>query len=467
MVRELFDEGYWTQVRSAFAATNDWGRAELVAIEAFSRLWRRIPAIRDPVAALAYLDRTVARIARKSGRPLPLPHAAARPAPPAPPARPDDIERAWAEVERRTAEASRARRRWLSGCAAGAAAVAALVAAIAAAPGRARPPGPAAFPLAVVARVPVPAAEAMAADRGRIWVLTGSQELVRIDMSTNTVTMREPVPGGGAAADPGSAQIVAGDGTLWIAANTTRAARLSTQLLRISPTDGRVLAAIDLGGCVSQNSVTNGPVLSYGAGRLWIGCLIAGHAGFTAEILRVNPATDRVDGQTTPVSSPASWLAAGTGGLWDSAPRAPITQLDRRTMQPTGRTVSGPASGGLAGTPIALADGALWSLADGTISKIGLASGHVTRVFRGGVADRGGMVPAGDFVISGQSLWLSGPPITRVSVATGRVLAQVAAPWERRGCELIAATPGALWVSTGTMIVRLDPGRIPPGAAAG
>jgi hypothetical protein len=457
MVRELFLECYGQQVLAAFKATGDLPRAEEIAIEAFSRVLRRGRAIRDPAAAHARLDRAVARLAGVSGSPAVPGRRAA-----SPPDRPGDVERAWAEVERRTREASRARRRRLAGCAA----LAGLgAAAIAAGPSRGRAPGPVAFPSAVVARIPLPGAAALAADRGRIWVLTASLELVGIDTATNKVTLREPVPGGGAATNPGAVQLAAGDGTLWIAANTIDAARLSTRLLRISPANGRVLATINIGGCVSQNSVTNNPVITYGAGRLWIGCLLPANAGYAAEILRVNPATDQVDGRTTPIRSPAAWLAAGRGGLWDSAPMSPITQVDRRTMRSTGRTVSGPAARSLGGTPIALAGGALWALADGKITEIGPGSGQVRRAFRGPIGDRGGAVPAGDFAVSGAWMWLTGPPITRVSVATGRVLAQVAAPWASRCCGLIAVTPGAVWVSTGTMIVRLDPDRIPPGPA--
>jgi hypothetical protein len=428
LVRELFGECYRRQVLAAFAVTDDWAHAEQIVIEAFSRLRRRIPTLRDPAAALAYLDRAVAELSGAAGRQLLRsrrralrPASPARTAPPPhvpPPARLGDVERAWTEIERRALEASRMRRRWLSGCAAVAAAGAALAAGIVAGPRGGGQPGPAAYPSAVVARVPVPAADAMAADRGRLWVVTGSQDLVGIDTATSTVTLREPVPSGGAATSPGAAQLAAGDGSLWIAVNTTEAARLSTQLLRISPTDGRVLARIDLGGCVSQNSVSNGPVITYGAGRLWVGCLVTGSAGYVAAILRVNPATDRVDGRT-----------------------------------------------GLVGSPVTVG-GALWTLADGSISE-SLAGGQLSRMVVGRSADPGQAVTAGDFAVSGQSLWLVGPPITRVSVASGRVLAQITAPWERACCGLIAATPGAIWVSTGSAIVRLDPARIPPGPAAG
>src|SRR5215472_10841814 len=313
MVRELFLECYGKQVQAAFAVTGDWPRAEEIAIEAFSRVLRRVRAIRDPAAAHACLDRAVARLAAVSGRPV-VPGRRAT----SPPERPGDVERAWAEVELRTQDAARARRRRLAGCAALAGLGATLAAAMAAGPSRSRAPGPVAFPSAVVARVPLSGAAAMAADRGRIWVLTASLELVGIDIATNKVTLREPVPGGSAATNPGAAQLAAGDGTLWIAANTTEAARLSTRLLRISPVSGQVLARINIGGCVSQNSVTNNPVITYGAGRLWIGCLLPGRAGYAAEILRVNPATDQVDGRTSPIRSPAGWLAAGSGGLWDS-----------------------------------------------------------------------------------------------------------------------------------------------------
>jgi hypothetical protein len=459
--RELFWECYIRQVRVAFGVLGDWALAEEIALEAFRGLRRQVRVTRDPATAQAYLDRAVIRLARTSGK-----RPAAAGAAGSPPARPDDIERAWAELERRTREDSRTRRRRLAGCAGVGGAGLVLAAAVAAGPGRPGPPVPAAFPGAIVARIVTPAAAAMTADRGNLWVLTASRHLVRIDAATNEVTLREPVPGTSSATAQLAAQLAAGDGTLWVAANTTESARLSTQLLRISPADGRVLASINIDGCVSQNSVTNGPVITYGAGHLWIGCLIAGKTGYAAVILRVNPATDRVDGRTTPIRGPAGWLAAGSGGLWESGPMSPITQLDRRTMRSTGRTVSGPASGSLGGQPIVQAAGALWALRGGTVVEIGPASGLVRQVFQRYHDEPGGAVPAGEIAVSGDSLWVAGPPITRFNIATGRVLAQVAGPWDRGSSDLIAVTPGAVWVSTGTVIIRLDPGRIPPGPAA-
>jgi RNA polymerase sigma-70 factor (sigma-E family) len=69
-IEELFFAFYPRLARMAFGLVGDWDLAEQFAQEAFLRLWRRWPWLRDPHAAPAYLHRTVVNLARGSLRRL-------------------------------------------------------------------------------------------------------------------------------------------------------------------------------------------------------------------------------------------------------------------------------------------------------------------------------------------------------------------------------------------------------------
>jgi RNA polymerase sigma-70 factor (sigma-E family) len=67
-IEVLFFALYPRLARTAFGLVGDWDLAEQLAAEAFLRLWRRWPWLRDQQAAPAYLQRTVVNLARGSVR---------------------------------------------------------------------------------------------------------------------------------------------------------------------------------------------------------------------------------------------------------------------------------------------------------------------------------------------------------------------------------------------------------------
>ena len=71
-IEELFFALYPRLARLAFGLVGDWDLAEQLTQEAFLRLWRRWPWLRDPQSAPAYLQRTVVNLARSSIRRLVL-----------------------------------------------------------------------------------------------------------------------------------------------------------------------------------------------------------------------------------------------------------------------------------------------------------------------------------------------------------------------------------------------------------
>jgi RNA polymerase sigma-70 factor (sigma-E family) len=69
-IEALFFALYPGLARTAFGLTGDWNVAEQLVQEAFLRLWRRWPWLRDHQAAPAYLQRTVVNLARSQLRRL-------------------------------------------------------------------------------------------------------------------------------------------------------------------------------------------------------------------------------------------------------------------------------------------------------------------------------------------------------------------------------------------------------------
>ena len=165
---------------------------------------------------------------------------------------------------------------------------------------------------------------ALASSPDAVW-LGAATEVIRVDPTTNSVTLRAPVPN--RSADLGIA--IVGD-AVWVA---TRA-----EIIRLNATDGTVTARI--GGDASR--------LAVGAGFLW--------ALRGTELLRIDPATTEIQAFIPGMPVPAE-LVATNDRIW----------------------VAGPAAGGPVGTVVgvSVATDVVELVAD-TVSVRGLAVGAGT-----------------------------------------------------------------------------------------
>jgi DNA-directed RNA polymerase specialized sigma24 family protein len=468
----LFYACYPQLVQTALRLAGDWAVAGRLAQEAFARLWRRRRWIRDPDAAAAYLREAVTRLANSAARnPGAAPGAEQyRPRTDVDgtwrePRRRTEVDEAWREFQRRRQRAGRRGHRWL----AIAAAVVLLIAAAAALAGRpphnghagALPPGKAPpgsrqralpatrnYPAAITARVPVRNVTSMAGDGHDVWAITLSGDLIRINPRTSKVTLSMHVPG---VASGG--QLAAGGRTLWL--DMCRSSG-QVRLLGIDPATGRIRTRIAVPGSCGS--------IAYGLGHLWI---VSGVRG-GIQILRVNPATRRVDASTGTIHNLVYSFVAGPEGIWYST-GSKLRQVDPSGTRLTGVTVNDSSyQFTLSDAELALGHGAVWALSgDEDVARIDPATGGITAVVSYRSFDPTYAFTGGPFIDVGQdSLWLladlARTQVLRVSMSTGQPLGRVRIGGScGQPCSQIYDIAGAVWVPSGNEIVRIDPARLP------
>ena len=493
VMRALFLAGHADLVRVAWQVTGDQAAAERIVRQACLRLWRdldrpgrrRAAAGADSGALLGdELRRTVLRLARDrpagAGRTV----RAAVPAEPGGPAEPD-TERAWAELAGLRAgylAGRRRRRRRVGGAAAAVLAVAAAAvaavrltaphqAALASGPGGA--PGPAAagggpagqprlYPGAVAAHIPIGGVLALAGDRTAIWVIRAlppasgptSYQLARIDVGTGRVAWRRDL--GRHLPD----SITAGASGVWL---TTGRSEAAGQIERFNPVTGRSAGVLHLpaGPCTSVTLV---------AGRLIAQCYAPGAPGVV--FLRVDPVTGHVSWRASPTSSRIFAVAAGPRSVWYDVGYSGIYGLVRTARGGVRRVTvyrqHDPVNFAYT-RALTYADGAVWVLnSDENVAEIDPATGRVTRSFSYRSYDPAQAGGLDFFAVSDRSLWFldDGYPfsgVLRVSTVTGRQAGGV--PGIPPGaclaaCSQIYATPGSIWVPTGSALVRIVPARV-------
>jgi hypothetical protein len=315
---------------------------------------------------------------------------------------------------------------------------------------------------AVAARIPVADVVSMTADGSNVWALTGSQELVRIDPSTNAVTLRVHVAG-----VANSSPVVAGGGALWLDGPGPSG---HARLLKIDPATGAVSAQTTLPAGCSQSA--------YGLDHVWVLC----NATSTARVLRIDPATAQVDAQTGVLPSPAFTFVAGSEGVWLGT-NGGLLQVDPSGTHLTGLKVTGSQKylsvysadyiGPLGATQLALGDGAVWALAGNVsgrpehLAEINPVTGRITLAF----AYPEGADNSNDFwdlnaAFGLGSIWMLAPlgsnEIVRISTTSGNPVSRVYPGGScSEYCSQVYAFAGAVWEPTAQQIIRINPALMP------
>ncbi len=303
----------------------------------------------------------------------------------------------------------------------------------------------------VVARLALGQVSGMAVLGTNVWAFNRRNDLIRIDVRTNKVTLRAHVSGIWSAT---GGLLLSGRGKLWLAATTTSGIG---RLVAIDPSNGRVIARLDRGGtCDLFNLATYVPTITFGAGHLWAICHPAIGGRYIA---RIDPRTDRVDARTPVIRVGGNeWIVAGPEGAWISSDITKITKVD-----PSGTRLDRVVVNDyrypftLTGAQLAWGAGALWALTDDeTLVKIDPATARIARFFTYRAFDPNYTFSANRLVIGLGSIWLEGGSLLRLSATTGRVQARIGLD-----PNIVVVSANAVWVGTSSGVVRIDPARLP------
>ena len=259
-------------------------------------------------------------------------------------------------------------------------------------------------------------AGAIALGSGAVWVANGDDGTVsRIDPSSNKVvaTIRVGRRPGGIAVD-GS--------TAWV--SNFEDATVS----RIDTTTNTVTATLQVGTVPSD--------VALGEGAVWVGGL---------PLSRIDPRTNKVTRfQGVHVSS----VATSPGAVWVARNEgAVVLRLDTST----GKTAASIPLEGIH-SDLIVSHGSVWVTSpDGSASRLDAANGVVTATVSVGVSSR--VVRSDD-----RAIWLDGYPVSRIDRSTN----VVSKPLGEDGAAGLAIDHGALWVTLGDEVRRIDPGRLEP-----
>jgi streptogramin lyase len=239
--------------------------------------------------------------------------------------------------------------------------------------------------------------------------------------------------------------VLAADG-LWVVGERA--------LYRIDPSSNRLVATVPGGTLVAAPAA-----VALAAGVAWV------PSGASSSLWRVDRAANRVDGRIglgrRRLLGPVG-VAAWDDTVWVSCcafqhgprPAGMLLRVDTRRNRVVGRVflAAGSRVEAITATP-----GGIWAVdtGDHNVLRLDPGSGRVGLAVAAPVPRGVGVGDAGAWVIVTNDRTLA-----RVDEQGGRLRARVPAEVVRdvRG---IAVGPGALWVTTGNEVVRLDPRRLP------
>lgn len=202
--------------------------------------------------------------------------------------------------------------------------------------------------LGATIRIPAGAVD-VAVGRGAIWV-SGFGRMTHLDPSTDRVVATVKTPG-----TEDYSHVAVGLGAVWVTSDRGT-------LYRIDPNSNRVVATIPVGGPIVG--------VATGGGYVWVTRPTEG----IGELIRVDPATNRVSG--APIDAGPGPISAlyGFGALWvtNSSPSS-VVRVD-----PSTGTVSTMGFTGLA----AAGYGSLWASSDDSVVRVDPRTGRPAATLR-------------------------------------------------------------------------------------
>lgn len=196
--------------------------------------------------------------------------------------------------------------------------------------------------------VSVSSPQALLANAGSLWIATPSS-VVRLNLRSGSKLGRIPMPTNGV-----NAGLAFGAGSIWLAPTG------ASQLLRINPSNNRLVANIHLGVNHKGHLSSLGGGVAFAAGRIWVSRVSNGPRG---DVVSVNPTTNREAATPVTVGSGPDTVVSAFGSLWvdntsvvigKNAPSQTypaVSRIDPRTRHVTTEWFSG--------TP-AIGFGSLW-----------------------------------------------------------------------------------------------------------
>jgi hypothetical protein len=291
----------------------------------------------------------------------------------------------------------------------------------------------------VVARVPVPGKpRQLVADPGELWVV-GDGGLHRIDPAANRVVASVPV-------GPPNADLSG----LGLSATSVWVPQERSELLwRVDRRTNRVRGRVDLG------QVLHGPVgVATHGDTVWVVCCGLEYGARAGTLLRVDGRRGKVTGRVPVPEGPLA-VVAGQDAVWVGTAAGSLLRVDPATPRVVARVAPPDPRGRI--QALSPGPGVLW-VADtgaGAIRRFDLAGGRFTLAVTAPAPRNLAAGPDGAYVVTDLNQLLS-----QVDARTGRRGPTVPATL-LGGVRGIAVESGAVWVTTGGQVVRLDPARVP------
>lgn len=286
---------------------------------------------------------------------------------------------------------------------------------------------------AVAATVQGVEANALVSVGDDVWAADSTAgELIQVSTKDNRIVSRHPV---GAGSRPAAIDLVEDGSALW-----THAGKLQ----RVDPASGKTTLTITAGDGGNIHG------LAFGGGYLWSVCCIG------KSLQQIDPVSGRIVA-TVPllVQSPGAGVAVGHGAVWvNDVADATVMRYDPVSRVDANVTV--PSSGGNHQGNIAVTDDAVWVETGDGLARIDPSSREVTATIP--------LPPSAtvyDMAGDGTTLWVVGNKanrLWRIDSPSARItgVLEVTAP------QAVVATAGAVWVSNGSSLLRINPNGMRP-----